>query len=80
MKKIIYSAIALMAFVNVSNANTKENVQYLVSEESKTVQTELIAFDKSETVDLESAVGSSNVDSDFAGFVCWLFSMRCQPI
>lgn len=71
MKKIIYSAIAVIAFVSVSIANTKENDANGIEVSTLDVKVENIDFK-------EILVVESN--SDFAGFVCWLFSMRCVSV
>jgi hypothetical protein len=70
MKKVIYSAIIALAFVNVSMANTKE-----------------IKLKKVEAVSTLKEIKIADVitkndkavkpETDFAGFVCWVFNMHC---
>lgn len=79
MKKVIYSAIAIIAFVSVSTANTIENEDKF-SITLETTNNEPVV--DSTAIKNVSILAEKEVqkDSDFAGFVCWIFNMHCQPI
>lgn len=79
MKKVIYSAIAMIAFVCVSKANTIENaIKFSPLVE---ITNDQIVVDPALTENVSiSFEKDDQKESDFAGFVCWLFNMHCQPI
>ncbi|TEB44494.1 hypothetical protein D0809_12180 [Flavobacterium circumlabens] len=82
MKKMICSTVVMMLFITVSMGNIKKNhIRILTLKENK--NTEIIRLkysDKTENVDLKFNEKCYREKSDFAGFVCWLFNMHCQPI
>lgn len=83
MKKIIYSAIIVMAFGSVSIANTKEKKSN-ITQTISVLKTEKINDDLLEENKVVSNV-SKNTETtilytDFAGFVCWLMGGHCQPV